>query len=75
MYRPKLGEAIELAGSYRRIPVSREILSDIRTPMEVLSALMAKSRHCFILESMENPENWGRYTFLGFDPKLEISCT
>ncbi|ETA79285.1 anthranilate synthase component I family protein [Youngiibacter fragilis] len=75
MYRPGIEEAIRLTGEYRRIPVSREILSDIRTPMEVLSALMAKSRHCFILESMENPENWGRYTFLGFDPRLEISCT
>lgn len=75
MYRPGIEEARKLAEEYRRIPVSREILSDIRTPMEVLSALMAKSRHCFILESMENPENWGRYTFLGFDPKLEISCT
>ncbi|MBP1919863.1 anthranilate synthase component I [Youngiibacter multivorans] len=74
MYRPGIEEARKLAEEYRRIPVSREILSDIRTPMEVLSALMAKSRHCFILESMENPENWGRYTFLGFDPKLEISC-
>jgi anthranilate synthase component 1 len=75
MYRPGIDEAINLTDEYMRIPVSREILSDIRTPMEVLSALMAKSRHCFILESMENPENWGRYTFLGFDPKLEISCT
>ncbi len=75
MYKPGIEDAMKLAGQYRRIPVSREILSDIRTPMEVLSALMAKSRHCFILESMENPENWGRYTFLGFDPKLEVSCT
>ncbi len=56
------------------IPLSRELLSDIKTPIEVLRILRTASRHCFILESVENQERWGRYTFLGYDPKLEISC-
>lgn len=31
------------------------------------------STHCFLLESAQANEAWGRYTFLGFDPKLEIT--
>lgn len=56
------------------IPVSREIMSDIKTPIEVLKILKNVSRHCYILESVENQEKWGRYTFLGYDPLLEITC-
>ena len=32
------------------------------------------SEHCYMLESVQANETWGRYTFLGFDPKLEITC-
>src|SRR5665648_829335 len=75
MYRPSLNEAKEIAADYKMIPVSREIYSDIRTPIEVLKILKNVSSHCFLLESMESAEQWGRYTFLGFDPKLELTCT
>ncbi|MBO4638030.1 MAG: anthranilate synthase component I [Clostridiales bacterium] len=61
-------------GAYSYIPVSTEILSDIKTPIEVLKILKNVSTHCYMLESMENNENRGRYTFLGFDPKLDITC-
>ncbi len=54
------------SGPYRTLPVSREIFSDIRTPMEVLRALKNVSRHCFMLESAEDSRQWGRYTFSGF---------
>jgi len=74
MYRPSLNEAKEIA-DYKMIPVSREIYSDLRTPIEVLKILKNVSRHCFLLESLESAEKWGRYTFLGFDPKLELTCT
>lgn len=67
-------EARELAKTYGMLPLSREILADIRTPLEVLRILKGIDRHCFILESVENQENWGRYTFLGYDPKMEITC-
>lgn len=75
MYRPRLNEAKEIAADYKMIPVSREIYSDVRTPIEVLKILKNVSRHCFLLESLESAETWGRYTFLGFDPKLELTCT
>ncbi|EGW39966.1 anthranilate synthase component I [Desulfosporosinus sp. OT] len=75
MYRPSLHEAKEIALNYKMIPVSREIYSDVRTPIEVLKILKNVSRHCFLLESLESAEKWGRYTFLGFDPKLELTST
>ena len=61
-------------GTYSVVPVSREIFSDIRTPMEVLNILKQVSRHVYLLESMEDSEKWGRYTFLGFEPALEFVC-
>lgn len=73
MLKPTLEQAKELTG-YSVIPVCREILSDFTTPIEVLKKLRRVSRHVYILESVENQEKWGRYTFLGYNPKLEITC-
>ena len=74
MLKPTLEQAKELTG-YSVIPVCREILSDFTTPIEVLKKLRRVSRHVYILESVENQEKWGRYTFLGYNPKLELTCT
>lgn len=62
-------------GDYGRIPLTKEIYSDIRTPIEVLRVLKQVSRHCYLLESVEESKRWGRYTFLGFDPVLELTCS
>ena len=56
------------------MPVSMEMLSDIKTPVEVMRILLNISQHCYMLESAENNENWGRYTFLGYSPKMDITC-
>ena len=75
--RPNFQEASALAaqGVYKCIPVSTELYSDLYTPIEVLRKLKRVSRHCYMLESIEDNEKWGRYTFLGYDPKLELTCT
>ncbi|MDD7404059.1 MAG: anthranilate synthase component I [Butyribacter sp.] len=70
-----LDEAKKLSEGYKVVPISKEIMADIKTPMEVLRILKGVSNHCYMLESVENQEKWGRYTFLGYDPKLEITCT
>jgi anthranilate synthase component 1 len=77
MTRPLFEEAAKIAetGIYKVIPISCEIYSDRCTPIEVLRKLKNVSKHCFILESAEDKQKWGRYTFLGFDPKMEITCT
>lgn len=74
--RPTLSEvkAIASTGQYTVIPVSGEILSDFTTPIEVMKILKRVSSHCYLLESARADETWGRYTFLGFDPLMEITC-
>ena len=76
-YLPTLEEIKKIAdsGKYKIAPVSCEILSDICTPIEALRKLKNVSSHCYLLESVAEKEKWGRYTFLGFDPKLEITCS
>ncbi len=73
---PKLETVKKIAasGEYRVLPVSCEILADICTPIEALRILKNVSGHTYLLESVAEKEKWGRYTFLGFDPKLEITC-
>lgn len=65
---------IASAGKYDVLPLSCEILSDFTTPIETMRILKNVSTHCYMLESAQANETWGRYTFLGFDPKLEITC-
>ncbi len=59
---------------YKRKPVVKSIPQGNLDPLSVFKILKNLSRQCFILESLEDKEKWGRYTFLGYDPKLEISC-
>ena len=75
-FLPSLQQAEDVArkGAYDILPVSTEILSDICTPIEAMRILKSVSTHCYMLESAVANEKWGRYTFLGFDPKLEITC-
>lgn len=74
--RPSLQEVREIAasGKYNVIPLSCELLSDFTTPIETMRILKNVSTHCYLLESAQANETWGRYSFLGFDPKLEITC-
>ena len=76
MIYPTLEEAktILATGDYKRIPIKLEINSDMVTPVMAIKRLKKVSRHCFMLESAEATKKWGRYTFLGFDPTLELTC-
>ncbi len=80
MIKPKitttLNDAVNLSenGKYKTVPIVAELFSDMHTPLKVMSILKGVSRHCFILESADNTKQWGRYTFLGYDPILEITC-
>lgn len=73
---PDLKKIKEIAktGDYTVIPVSTQILSDFITPIEALRILKNASDHVYMLESAKADETWGRYTFLGFEPKMLITC-
>lgn len=62
------------AKEYSVVPVSTEILSDFITPIECMRILKNVSTHCYMLESAKASEVWGRFTFLGYEPKMEITC-
>ncbi len=73
--RPTLEELKKLdTGKYTVAPVACEILSDFITPIEALRILKHVSAHAYMLESAQANETWGRYTFLGYEPKLEVTC-
>ncbi len=66
-------KAIAGSGEYRRIPVWRELFADHFTPVEVMRILKNVSRHCYLLESAEDNQKWGRFSFLGYSPSLELT--
>ncbi|MEE3402997.1 MAG: anthranilate synthase component I [Acutalibacteraceae bacterium] len=75
-FRPTLEEIKDMAaqGQYNVVPVSCELFSDFITPIETMRVLKNVSTHCFMLESAQANDKWGRYTFLGLEPKMEITC-
>ncbi|MDR1791718.1 MAG: chorismate-binding protein [Propionibacteriaceae bacterium] len=58
---------------YTKAPVALR-LPVTRSPIEVFLAAKAVSKQCFILESLEDTSATGRYTFIGYDPSLELTC-
>ena len=75
MITPTLEEIRILSEGYKKIPICEELLSDVITPIGLLKKLKAKSRHTFILESVEQQKHYGRYTFLGYAPVKVMTCT
>lgn len=72
---PEYSHALGLSKDpeYTIIPLYTELFSDFITPIEALRILKNVSSHCYLLESAGQSEFWGRYTFLGFNPSLEIT--
>lgn len=71
---PSVEEIKEKYQSFKTVPVSTEIEADV-SALTVLKKLKNVSSHCYMLESNDDANNTGRYTFLGYDPKAEVSCT
>lgn len=71
---PEFSELKTFDEQYKTAPVATEILSDFITPVLALKILKNVSEHVYMLESASQDKTYGRYTFLGFDPKLEITC-
>ncbi|MDR1830904.1 MAG: hypothetical protein LBQ76_09060, partial [Candidatus Fibromonas sp.] len=66
MLAQKTGDGTNLV-----IPVGVRLLADTETPVSVLSRL-TDEKSLFLFESVEGGEHWGRYSFLGFSPHLEL---
>lgn len=70
MYQPAFEDFQKLAGKAGLIPVFREIVADLDTPLTVFAKVAGEESHAFLLESLEGGEKWGRYSFIGLDPIL-----
>src|SRR5258705_7740913 len=70
---PTRDEARVLANDHALIPVYREVLADMLTPVRAYSLLCPPGSPGFLLESVEGGERLARYSFIGFEPKpLEL---
>ena len=67
MYKPDFEEFKSYCSKGNIVPVFREYLADMDTPVSVLNRF-ADNKHVFLLESVEGGERWGRYSFLGVNP-------
>jgi len=52
------------ASNYNRIPIMREVLADLETPLSAYMKL-ANSPYTYLFESVQGGEKWGRYSFIG----------
>jgi anthranilate synthase component 1 len=66
--RPTLEEARALAGAYNVIPLRHTFIDDCETPVSAFLKLRGRAP-AFLLESAEQGERFGRYSFLGFRPR------
>ena len=73
MVKPSYEEVLKLKNNYSVIPVYKEIYADVVTPITLLRKIAQKSDKFFLLESIEGGEKWGRYSFIGFDPKARLA--
>jgi anthranilate synthase component I len=70
---PTRADALALAKDYALIPVYREVLADMLTPVRAYTLLCPAGSPGFLLESVEGGERLARYSFIGFQPKaLEL---
>src|SRR6188472_2583316 len=63
-------EFVELAKRGTFVPVCKELMADLLTPVSAFLKIAEHSDYAFLLESVEGGEQVGRYSFLGKDPFL-----
>ncbi len=69
MYTPDFDQFCALAEQGNLVPVYREILADLETPVSAFLKI-DDGGDAFLLESVEEAQKWGRYSFLGVAPEL-----
>src|SRR4051794_2150333 len=69
--KPSLDDFVTLAREHTVVPVWREILGDLETPVSAFVKLVGDGEG-FLLESVEHGEHWGRFSFIGRDPALTL---
>ncbi len=74
MTKPGIEKVKELAPGYNLVPIQEEIYADVVTPISLLRKIAKSKKLFYLLESIEGGEKWGRYSFLGCDPLMRVTC-
>ncbi|MGH8897731.1 MAG: anthranilate synthase component I [Egibacteraceae bacterium] len=74
LYQPSREAFARLAKEHVVVPVWREVLADLQTPLAVYDRLRRNSYPTFLLESVEQGERWGRYSFIGLRPFCRLDA-
>lgn len=70
--RPSREEFREIARTHTVVPVWRELLADLVTPVAAFARLTHGGEAGFLLESVEHGERWGRWSFVGRRPAATL---
>jgi anthranilate synthase component 1 len=70
--QPSRKEFLTLAKSHTLVPLFRTLTADLETPVSAFLRAAWEAPECFLLESVENGEQIGRYTFIGLNPYKRI---
>ena len=73
MLYPSCENVKKLFEDYKTVPVFYELLMDSYTPIQLFNCLHEAYDDCFILESVDNKDQWGRYSYVGIDPVADIT--
>ena len=72
MLRPTREEFHELAATYSVVPLWRELLADLITPVAAFARLCGDDQTGFLFESVEHGERWSRWSFVGRNPHATL---
>jgi len=73
VYHPSKKEFLNLTQQGNMIPVYREVTADTETPISLFKKV-AHGPESFLLESVEGGQRWGRYSFIGYRPRLLVKA-
>ncbi len=73
MLYPSIEQVRDLLKEYKTVPTFYELLMDSYTPIQLFNCLHEAYENCFILESVDNKDQWGRYSYVGINPRAEIT--
>ncbi len=74
MINPDRAEFRALARNHSVVPVWRELLADLTTPVSLFARCVGDGKG-FLLESVDRNESWGRWSFIGRNPSLTLALT
>jgi len=75
MFQPDAQKFKHDMANARLIPVCREIVADLDTPLTLFAKVADGNSHVFLFESMEGGEKWGRFSFIGYDPLVTFTSS